>query len=283
MRRREDPGGRRSASRARRRRNLRRGMYLLPSLFTVGNIFCGFASVVQASMRQFELAALLILIAALLDAVDGRVARLTGTTSDFGLQFDSIADVVSFGVAPATLAFSWSLSSFGRVGWAVSFLFVICGAMRLARFNLQSSHLDRRFFVGMPIPAAACIVATTIYAHPSPPDPEADPFIGGMLLLLVLLTSFLMVSRVRYRSFKDLDLRSRKSYKYLLIPAAVLAALALHPEVMLMLAGFAYLLSGFLPRPSAWRQDPPAGSRAQDGSGIGPPAGAAAGRSDDVG
>jgi len=229
-------------------RRLRRGMHLLPSLFTVGNIFCGYVSIVKATTGEFELAGLLILIAALLDALDGRVARMTGTSSEFGVQFDSIADVISFGVAPAVLAFAWSLSTFGRVGWTVSFLYVICGAMRLARFNIQSSHQDRRFFVGMPIPAAACIIATTIYAHPEAPDAENDPFIGVMLLLLVLLVSFLMVSRAKYRSFKDLDLRSSRSYKYLLIPAALLCIAALNPQMVLMLAGFGYLLSGIVPR-----------------------------------
>ena len=232
-------------------------MHLLPSLFTVGNIFCGYVSIVRATMGEYELAALLILIAAVLDALDGRVARITGTSSEFGLQFDSIADVISFGVAPAVLSFSWSLSTFGRVGWTVSFIFVICGAMRLARFNIQTTHQDRRFFVGMPIPAAACIVATTIYAHPEAPDAESDPLIGVMLLLLVLLVSFLMVSRLRYRSFKDLDLRSRRSYKYLLIPAALLGIAALHPQVVMMLAGFVYLLSGMLPRLGTARQDAP--------------------------
>jgi CDP-diacylglycerol--serine O-phosphatidyltransferase len=223
-------------------------MYLVPSLFTVGNIFCGFVSIVRATEEDYSAAALLILIAALLDAVDGRVARMTGTSSEFGSQFDSIADVVSFGVAPAMLAFCWSLSSFGRVGWAVSFLFVMCGALRLARFNIQASRQDRRYFVGLPIPAAACTVATTIYAHPEPPGATRDPFIGGMLLLLVLMVSLLMVSRVRYRSFKDLDLKSRRSYKYLLIPAALLTMVALHPEVMLMVSAFTYLLSGMFPR-----------------------------------
>lgn len=238
-----------------RKRRLRRGMYLLPSLFTTGNIFCGFVSIVRSTLDEYATAELLILIAALLDAVDGRVARLTGTSSDFGRQLDSIADVVSFGVAPAMLAFCWSLSSFGRLGWAVSFLFVMCGALRLARFNIQVSHQDRRFFVGLPIPAAACTVATTIYAHPDPPGATRDPFMGGMLLLLVALVSLLMVSRVRYRSFKDLDLKSRRSYKYLLIPAALLTLTAIQPEVFLMVGAFAYLLSGIFPRLGTSRQE----------------------------
>ncbi|HET9481221.1 MAG TPA: CDP-diacylglycerol--serine O-phosphatidyltransferase [Candidatus Polarisedimenticolia bacterium] len=257
------PAGSGSMLGARRTRQLRRGMYLLPSLFTVGNIFCGYVAIVRSTLGEYETAALLILVAALLDAVDGRVARFTGTSSEFGLQFDSIADVISFGVAPAMLAFHWALFSFGRVGWAVSFLFVICGALRLARFNLQKTPYDRRFFVGMPIPAAACIVATTVYAHPERPAESQDPLMGGMLVLLVLLVSLLMVSRVRYRSFKDLDLKSRKSHKYLLIPAAALALVALNPQVVLMLGGFAYLLSGILPRVRRPRSE--AGTISADG------------------
>jgi CDP-diacylglycerol---serine O-phosphatidyltransferase len=230
-------------------------MHLLPSLLTVGNIYCGYVSIMRAMMGEYESAALFILVAALLDALDGRVARLTGTSSEFGLQLDSIADVISFGVAPALLSFAWSLSFYGRVGWAVSFLFVICGAMRLARFNLQKTVHDRRWFVGMPIPAAACIIATIVFAHPEPPADAGEPLLGGMLLALVMLVSLLMVSRVRYRSFKDLDLRSRLSYKYLLIPAAALALLALHPQIMLMLCGFAYLVSGIVPRIAFGRHD----------------------------
>ncbi len=279
------PGGRAVAPeggrRRRRSRSVRRGMYVLPALFTVGNLFCGYVSVVKATTGEFEVASLLILIAALLDALDGRVARLTGTSSEFGLQFDSIADIVSFGVAPAVLAFSWSLSSYGRVGWAVSFLFVICGAMRLARFNIQSSHQDRRYFIGLPIPAAACVVAATVFAHPRTPDADGDPLIGGMLLMLVALVSLLMVSRVRYRSFKDLDLGSRKSYKYLLVPAAILMAVAVHPQVMLMLAGFAYLLSGIVPRRAPARAEAAPAPGPAGLPGAAPPR-ARSGGSDDV-
>ena len=230
-------------------------MFLLPGLFTVGNIFCGYVSIVRSTERDFEAAALLILVAALLDALDGRVARATGTSSEFGVQLDSIADVVSFGVAPAVLMFSWSFSTFGRVGWTVSFLFMICGAIRLARFNLQRSLHDRRFFVGMPIPAAAGILAASVYAHPEPPDRATEPHLGVPLLVLVVLVSFLMVSRVRYRSFKDLDLRARRSPIYLLIPAAGLALIALHPQVMMVAAGLAYLASGLVPWKRFGRKD----------------------------
>jgi CDP-diacylglycerol--serine O-phosphatidyltransferase len=237
------------------RRSVRRGMFLLPGLFTVGNIFCGYGSIVRSTTGDFEAAALLILFAALLDALDGRVARATGTSSEFGVQLDSIADVVSFGVAPAVLMFSWAFSSFGRIGWTVSFLFVICGAMRLARFNLQRNLQDRRYFVGMPIPAAACILAVSVYAHPQPPDLATEPHLGVPLLVLVVLVSLLMVSRVKYRSFKDLDLRARRSHLYLLIPAILLALLVLHPQAMMVVAGLGYLVSGLIPRKRIGRRE----------------------------
>ncbi|MFQ5700915.1 MAG: CDP-diacylglycerol--serine O-phosphatidyltransferase [Acidobacteriota bacterium] len=248
----------RAARRGSRPRGARRGVYILPSLFTVGNIFCGYVSMVRTTFGEYETAALLILVAALLDALDGRVARATGASSEFGLQLDSIADVVSFAAAPALLVFSWSLSSFGRIGWAVSFLFVVCGALRLARFNLQKRNIDRRYFIGMPIPAAAWVLAATVYADPNPSDRFPEPFMDVMLLLLVALVSILMVSRLKYRSFKDFDMRSRRSYVYLLVPAVGLALVALHPQAMLMLGGFAYLLSGVLPRHWRARKESPA-------------------------
>jgi len=129
-------------------RELRRGIYLLPTTFTVANLFCGYASIVLASRGDIAQAAVLIVIAGVLDGLDGRIARVTGTTSEFGLQFDSLADIVSFGVAPAILAYHWALQPFGRLGWLVAFIFVVCAAMRLARFNIQTSRGDKRFFAG---------------------------------------------------------------------------------------------------------------------------------------
>jgi CDP-diacylglycerol--serine O-phosphatidyltransferase len=143
---------------AKDRRRFRRGVYLLPSVFTLGNMFCGYACVVYSMRGEYETAAPLLAIALVLDALDGRIARLTGTESAFGVQFDSLADVISFGMAPAVLAFNWGLSSLGRLGWAAGFLFVTAGAMRLARFNIQA-QADKRYFVGMPIPAAAAVPA----------------------------------------------------------------------------------------------------------------------------
>src|SRR5579862_3411514 len=158
---------RRSAERPRRR--FRRGVYLLPSLMTLGNMFCGYACVVYAMRGEYQTAAPFIGFAIVLDILDGRIARLTGTASDFGVEFDSLADVISFGIAPAILSFAWGLSSLGRLGWAAGFMFVSAAAMRLARFNIQSaSGGDKRYFVGMPSPAAAAVPAATVFVYPYP-------------------------------------------------------------------------------------------------------------------
>ncbi len=141
--------------RPRQQRRFQRGVYLLPSMFTVANMFCGWACIVYAMRGEYATAAPLVAFAMILDTLDGRVARMTGATSDFGVEFDSLADVISFGVAPAVLVFTWGLEPLGRVGWAVAFLYVTATAMRLARFNIQSGG-DKRYFVGLPSPAAAC-------------------------------------------------------------------------------------------------------------------------------
>ena len=150
------------------RRGVRRGAYLLPSAFTMANMFCGYACIVHAMRSEFHTAAAFIGVAIVLDMLDGRIARMTGTTSAFGLEFDSLADVVSFGVAPAVLSFAWGLQPLGRIGWAAGFLFVAAAAVRLARFNIQSgSHQDKRYFVGMPSPPAAGVPAATVFAFPA--------------------------------------------------------------------------------------------------------------------
>ena len=189
-------------------RRLRRGVYLLPSLLTMGNLFCGYACIVYAMRGDYATAAPFVGIAALLDALDGRIARLTGTSSEFGLQFDSLADVISFGMAPAVLTFSWGLTSLGRWGWAAGFIYVAAAAMRLARFNIQTGSVDKRYFVGMPSPAAATVPAATIYAYPA----GLSAPIGEVLALaLVLVPGFLMVSTFRFRSFKTIDFQTRRS------------------------------------------------------------------------
>jgi CDP-diacylglycerol--serine O-phosphatidyltransferase len=222
-------------------RRLRRGIYILPSLFTVGNLFCGFASIVQASLGRFSLAAVLIIVAGVLDGLDGRIARLTGSTSDFGVEFDSLADIVSFGVAPAFLVFCWVLHPLGRVGWLIAFLFVVCAAMRLARFNIRRNADERRYFAGLPSPAAAGMAAAVVFAFP---DTTGLAWLPVAVLPLMAGLAFLMVSRFRYRSFKDLNLHSRQSYINILLIAAVLVGVFMDPQKTLLSAGLLYVLSG---------------------------------------
>jgi len=226
------------------RRRFRRGVYLLPSLFTLGNLFCGYACIVYTMRGEYETAAPFIGFAYLLDALDGGIARLTGADSAFGLQFDSLADVISFGVAPAVLSFAWGLSSLGRLGWAAAFLFVACAAMRLARFNIQSAAgTDKRYFVGMPSPAAAAVPAATVYAYPFGlyDYREALP-----ALVMVLVPALLMVSTIRFRSFKNIDLQSRRPYRVLLLIAAGIVLVTwLHRYVLVVMA-YSYLASAFV-------------------------------------
>ena len=224
------------------RRRFRRGVYLLPSLFTLANLFCGYACVVYSMRREFETAAPFIGLAIILDMLDGRIARMTGTTSAFGLEFDSLADVVSFGMAPAILTFSWGLEPLGRLGWAAGFVFVTGAATRLARFNIQATT-DKRYFVGMPSPAAAAVPAATVYAYPVGLHdyPSALP-----ALALMLIPAFLMVSTIRFRSFKTIDLQARRSYKLLVPLAALLFAFLTHPRWALIVIAYGYLLSAFI-------------------------------------
>ena len=225
-------------------RGVRRGAYLLPSALTMGNMFCGYACIVHAMRSEFHAAAAFIGVAIVLDMLDGRVARMTGTTSAFGLEFDSLADVVSFGVAPAILSFAWGLHPLGRIGWAAGFLFVAAAAVRLARFNIQSaSHQDKRYFVGMPSPPADGVPAATVFMFP---QGLTGPWEAAAVLAMVIVPALLMVSTIRFRSFKTFDLQSRRSYPALLLIALVLAALAARPEEVLLVAAYAYLASAFI-------------------------------------
>jgi CDP-diacylglycerol--serine O-phosphatidyltransferase len=219
-------------------------MYLLPSLFTLANLFCGYACIVHAMRRDFDTAALFIGVAMVLDTLDGFIARLTESSTAFGLEFDSLADVVSFGLAPAILAFSWGLWPLKRLGWAAGFLFVTAAAMRLARFNLQSTATtDKRYFVGLPSPAAAAVPAATVYLYPYGlyDYREALP-----ALAMVLVPAVLMVSTVRYRSVKAVNVGWRRSYLALFFGAIVLAAIASQPRVALVALAYTYLASGFV-------------------------------------
>jgi CDP-diacylglycerol--serine O-phosphatidyltransferase len=226
------------------RRRFRRGVYLLPSLFTIGNMFCGYACVVYAMRQEYQTAAAFIGLAIALDMLDGRIARITGTESAFGLEFDSLADVISFGIAPAILSFAWGLSPLGRLGWAAGFVFVTAAAMRLARFNIQSaSGGDKRYFVGMPSPAAAAIPAATVYAFPFGlyDYREALP-----ALAMVLVPALLMVSTIRFRSFKNLDLQTRRPSRVVLLFAAALVLITWLHQYVLVVMAYSYLASAFI-------------------------------------
>jgi CDP-diacylglycerol--serine O-phosphatidyltransferase len=223
-------------------RGIRRGVSLLPSLFTLANLFCGWACVVYAMQGQLETAAPFIGVALVLDMLDGRIARMTGTTSEFGLQLDSLADVVSFGMAPAVLAYAWGLAPLGRLGWAVGFLFVTAAALRLARFNIQR-NTDKRYFVGLASPAAGALIAATVFYYPFglPDKPEAF-----LAVPLVIVPALLMVSTLRFRSFKSIDIGIRRRYQSLIVMASGLALLIAYPQIVLLVMAYTYLASGFV-------------------------------------
>lgn len=226
-----------------RGRRFRRGVYLLPSMFTMANLFCGYACIVHSMRQELSTAALFIGFAFVLDMLDGRIARMTGTTSAFGLEFDSLADVVSFGVAPAILSFQWGLQPLGRLGWAAGFLFVAAAAVRLARFNIQSGSQDKRYFVGMPSPAAACVPAATVFAYPQGFQSAAHSL---AVLAMVIIPALTMVSTIRFRSFKTFDLQTRRSSAVLVLVALGLVLLAAEPQYVLVAMAYTYLASGFI-------------------------------------
>jgi len=222
---------------------LKKGIFLIPSLFTTGNLFCGFFSMIAAIEGHYLQAAILIIIAHLLDGLDGAIARITKTTSQFGVEFDSLADLISFGVAPAVLVYFWALSPLGTWGWLAASLYVICGALRLARFNVQVSTVEKTHYIGLPIPAAAEMIVATVLMY---------QFLGGgtafhkpVILLLVIYTlAGLMVSNFRYLSLKQLDLKRRHPF-WLLLSAILLIKLSIaEPQIMLFAVFLLYTLSG---------------------------------------
>lgn len=238
---------------------MRGGIYLLPSMLTLGNLLAGFYALVSVFNGDYVRAAVAILIAAVLDALDGAVARLTGTATDFGLQLDSLADLISFGVAPGMLAYSWALLPFGRIGWLACFLFVSCGALRLARFNVQSRTLDKRYFVGLPIPAAAGFIASfvlfmkdsssvTLFGHE-----VVSSYLTSILVAVSIYTlSFLMVSRVRYLGLKGIDFKKQRPFTLLVMFVLAILLIASLPSLLIFAFFFFYALSGtirYLPLP----------------------------------
>ncbi|HIE06653.1 MAG TPA: CDP-diacylglycerol--serine O-phosphatidyltransferase [Desulfarculaceae bacterium] len=219
-----------------------RGVYLLPNLFTMGNLFCGFFAIISAIKGDYGLAATAIIVANLFDILDGKVARMMNATSRFGMEFDSLADLVSFGVAPGLLIFLWSLSSFGRLGWLAAFLFVACGALRLARYNVQAETTEKGTFNGLPIPAAASMAATTVLIceHIGATGIESNV----VLLLLCYGLAFLMVSNVKYPAFKESIFSGRAPFVALVMLAVVFIVVAAEPQISLFFIALIYTLSG---------------------------------------
>jgi len=264
---------------------LRRGIYILPSLFTVGTLICGYYAILSTlkgtqmlaagigaglSLVAFDTAAKAIGWAILFDGLDGRIARLTNSTSDFGREFDSLADVITFGVAPAFLAYAWGVRALDevygtqlvqhlrQVGWIVTFAYVICGAARLARFNIDTvkPSSDRRHFVGLPIPAAAGVIASLVHWAKYPVN---DWVFGIAWLGIIAVLAPLMVSRVRYYSFKAVDLRRRRPYVTIVVLGLVVWAIWAFSEQVLVTLALTYLLSGPIARlTSRFRPHPPA-------------------------
>lgn len=216
-------------------------VYILPNLMTIANLFCGFYSILQTFSGQYKTAAIAIVVAAIFDQLDGRLARLTRATSQFGAELDSLCDAVSFGMAPALLVYQWALLPFGRLGMMAAFLFAACGVLRLARFNVQVGVVEKNYFQGLPIPMAAGIVASAFLAFDDMAW-EAQANVG--LLLMMILLAIVMVSNFRYRSFKDLDLKQRLPFRYLILGVIILFLVALRPEVMLFVLFFGYAATG---------------------------------------
>lgn len=224
---------------------LGRGIYLLPNLFTTASLFSGFYAIVAAMNGNFENAAIAIFISMILDGLDGRVARMTNTQSAFGAEYDSLVDMVAFGVAPALVAFSFNLQALGNVGWIATFIYVAGAALRLARFNTQIGTVSKRYFIGLPSPSAAAVVAGFVWAlH----DVEQSKLLSFLTLLVVAGAGILMVTNILYYSFKELDLKRRVPFATLLGIVLAFAVIALDPPNVLFLVFIAYALSG----PAYW-------------------------------
>jgi len=220
----------------------RRGIYLLPNLFTTAGLFAGFYAIVAAIRGDFESAAIAIFVAMVMDGLDGRIARMTNTQSDFGAEYDSLADMVSFGLAPALVVYQWALLGTGKFGWMVAFVYAACGALRLARFNTQIGIADKRFFQGLPSPAAAACLAGFVWAGTS--NGFEQSFITGVALPLTFTCGILMVSTVRYYSFKDFDLHGKVPFVVMLALVLVFALIASDPPIVLFCGFMIYALSG---------------------------------------
>jgi CDP-diacylglycerol--serine O-phosphatidyltransferase len=232
----------------------RRGIFLLPNLLTTGALFAGFYSIISAINGQFEAAAIAIFFAMVLDGLDGRVARAVHAQSAFGAEYDSLCDMVSFGVAPALLAFTWGVSQLGKVGLAAAFIYSACAALRLARFNTQIAVADKRYFTGLASPAAAALLSAWVWSGYElfPAAAQVPRALAWLTALLTFMTGLAMVLRVRYHSFKQFDLGGRVPFVLLLVVVLAFFVIALYPARMLLLGFALYALSG--PSITLWRR-----------------------------
>jgi CDP-diacylglycerol--serine O-phosphatidyltransferase len=221
---------------------IKKGIYILPNLFTTASLFCGFYSIIASLKEQFVPASIIILVAVVFDGLDGRIARFTNTTSKFGAEYDSLSDVIAFGVAPSFLAYNWAMSFYGKWGWLAAFLFVLCGALRLARYNIQIGIIESKVFNGLPIPAAASVVATTVifFDYAGVEGKFHDP----SMLFFVTVLSILMVSNIKYYSFKDLKLLARKPFMTFFSVILLLIIVLAIPEIVAFVALLGYAISG---------------------------------------
>lgn len=222
-----------------------KGVYFLPNLFTTGALFAGFYAIISAMNSNFSAAAVAIFVAMILDGLDGRVARLTNTSSAFGEQYDSLSDMVSFGLAPALVMFIWALSTLGKLGWAAAFVYAACAALRLARFNTQIGVVDKKYFVGLASPPAAAILASIVWFGHG--QDVAQPT-AAFAALITALAGLLMVSNVRYVSFKDIDFRGRVPFVVMLVVVGVFVVVSINPPLVLLCMSVTYGLSG----PALW-------------------------------
>ncbi len=220
-----------------------RGIYLLPNLFTTAGLFAGFYSIVAAINDRFELAAVAIFVAMILDGIDGRVARLTHTQTNFGAEYDSLVDMVAFGLAPALVVYLWCLQTWGKIGWLVAFIYAACAALRLARFNVQSSGDEKRFFKGLASPSAAAIVAGFVWVSTDYME-EPTKLVSALGIVLTLFAGLMMVSNILYRSFKDFDIKGRVPFVALLLVVMIFVLVSIDPPIVLFAGFLIYALSG---------------------------------------
>lgn len=226
------------------------GVYLLPNLFTTASLFAAFYSMVSSMETHYEVAVIAIFIGMLADGLDGRIARLTNTQTVFGAQYDSLSDMVTFGVAPSLLMYSWSLRQLGKVGWLIAFIYTAAVALRLARFNSNTKKIDKRYFQGLACPAAAALVCAFVWLCYQ--TEINNHFIVGISALLTLLSAALMVSSLRYYSFKEVDFKGKVPFLYLLLMVIIFVAIAANPSVILFVGFVSYALSG--PVCAGWRK-----------------------------